>query len=260
MNGMEAIEAIVISLVVACFLLNTGRGLKAIEICKECLIFLHAKAPEKEKQFVKSAYSAIYNTMFKAYRLMRDYAIAIKYGRELLAVNHELGEIALERNIAIELAKIYERQFKYAEARKLYEEVIDITKETGDRKRQAFAYGKLGTMSYYLGEYVKAKEYLETECAIRIEIGDREEEAISSTNLGTVFRCLGQCDKAKEYHEKALAIRIEIGDKAGEATDYGNLGNVFQSLGEYSTYPLIRTYFFRFSLNGFLCKWCLVEF
>ena len=28
----------------------------------------------------------------------------------------------------------------------------------------------------------------------------------------------------------------------------------------YSTYPLIRTYFFRFSLNGFLCKWCLVEF
>ena len=29
---------------------------------------------------------------------------------------------------------------------------------------------------------------------------------------------------------------------------------------QYSTYPLIRTYFFRFSLNGFLCKWCLVEF
>ena len=28
----------------------------------------------------------------------------------------------------------------------------------------------------------------------------------------------------------------------------------------YSTYPLIRTYFSRFSLNGFLCKWCLVEF
>ena len=28
----------------------------------------------------------------------------------------------------------------------------------------------------------------------------------------------------------------------------------------YSTYTLIRTYFFRFSLNGFLCKWCLVEF
>ena len=29
---------------------------------------------------------------------------------------------------------------------------------------------------------------------------------------------------------------------------------------KYSPYPLIRTYFFRFSLNGFLCKWCLVEF
>ena len=34
----------------------------------------------------------------------------------------------------------------------------------------------------------------------------------------------------------------------------------FNTKGTYSTYPLIRTYFFRFSLNGFLCKWCLVEF
>ena len=42
MNITEAIlEAAFIGWVVAIFLLNTGRALKAIEVCKECLIFLN---------------------------------------------------------------------------------------------------------------------------------------------------------------------------------------------------------------------------
>ena len=42
MNNIEDIlNAIGIGLVAATFLLNTGRGLKAIDICKECFIFLN---------------------------------------------------------------------------------------------------------------------------------------------------------------------------------------------------------------------------
>ena len=42
MNMTEAIlQAVFIGLVVAVFLLNTGRALKAIEVCKECLSFLN---------------------------------------------------------------------------------------------------------------------------------------------------------------------------------------------------------------------------
>ena len=40
-NITDILQAISIGLVVATFLLNTGRGLKAIDVCKECFIFLN---------------------------------------------------------------------------------------------------------------------------------------------------------------------------------------------------------------------------
>ena len=233
MNDIEEfMDAMFIGLVVADFLLNTGRVLEAIKICKEGLILINTKAPGKEKQFCTIVYSVIFR-IFNAYCVIHDYPNAIKYGRELLVNCQKRGETANEGNLTIILANIYKRQLKFAEARELYERMIKITKETGDRKRQAYAYGEFGSMSYRLGEYDKAKEYLAKALAIRTEIGDRPGEAADYGNLGTVFQSVCEYDKAKEYHEKALAINIEIGDRAGEATCYENLGIVFQSLGEY---------------------------
>ena len=42
-NIDDILQAIVIGLVVTTFLLNSGRALKAIEVSKECLIFLNNK-------------------------------------------------------------------------------------------------------------------------------------------------------------------------------------------------------------------------
>ena len=39
-NLTDILQAITLRLVIASFLLNSGRGIKAIEVCKECLIFL----------------------------------------------------------------------------------------------------------------------------------------------------------------------------------------------------------------------------
>ena len=183
-----------VGLVVAEFLANTGHALKAIELCKECLIFLNndLDVPGKVELF---------------------------------------GKLYMEGSITILLANIYKRQCKYAEARERYHRAIYIMKDTDNTTGEGYAYGQFGIMSYHLGEYDKAKEYLEKALAITVEIGDRKGEASSFGNLGTVFQTVGGYDKAREYHEKALAIRVEIGDKKGEATDYGNLGTVFQSVG-----------------------------
>ena len=194
MNNIDDIlQAILIGLVVAAFLANTGRALKAIELCKECLILLNNEVAKKIELFDK---------------------------------------VDMEKGIINFLANIFKRQCKYAKARELYNRAINITKETGDRKGQADAYGQFGIMSIQLGEYNKAKEYLEEALAIRAEIGDKKGEAADYGNLGTVFLTLVEYDKAREYLEKALAIRIEIGDRAGEASSYGNLGTVFLYLGE----------------------------
>ena len=191
---LQVAQTILVGLVVAMFLANTGRALKAIKLCKECLIFLKNDVPGNIELF---------------------------------------GKLDMEGSITILLANIYERQCKYATAIEYYHRAINIMKDTDNKRGEGYAYGKFGIVSYHFGEYEKAREYHEKALAIRVEIGDKEGEATDYGNLGTVFQSVGDYDKAREYHEKALAIRAEIGDKEGEATHYGNLGTVFKSLGEY---------------------------
>ena len=237
MNGIEEITlAIGIGLVVASFLLNTGRALKVIEVCSEYLVLLNNKAMSKKKQYCKLIYREIHETMSKIFKtcyVNRDNTNAITCGRKLLVIYYECGEKIREGMLSIDLAQIYVRQSKFAEAKELYERAIILAKETGAKQGEADAYGGLATVFQSVGEYVKAKEYYEKAIPITLEIGDRAGEATVYGNLALVFKSLGKCAKAKEYNEKALAIRKETGDRKGEAICYGNLGTVFQSLGEY---------------------------
>ena len=232
-NITDILQAISIGLVIATFLLKTGRGLKAIDVCRECFIYLNNGILKTEAEILKLMNICIYQTIFRAYCLIPDYTKALIHGRELIDIYHECGKTDSEGNLTVTLAKICEQQYKYVEARKLYEKAIEIMKEKGDRENEAYTNEKSGTMSYFLGDFDKAREYFKKGLAIRIKIGDRAREASCYGNLGAVFQSLGEYDKAKEYHEKALPIRIQIGDKRGEAADYGNLGTVFQFLAQY---------------------------
>ena len=64
--------------------------------------------------------------------------------------------------------------------------------------------------------------------------------------------------REKRYLQRTKEIRAGIVDEEFKRNVFRHEALV--PVPTYSTYPLIRTYFFRFSLNGFLCKWCLVEF
>ena len=234
MNNLEDIlQVIYVGLIVATFLVNTDRGLKAIEVSKECLIFVNKKLPKKEYKVFNLVNIAIYSTLCKVYCLVTDYTNATKYAWKLLDIHRECGETAQEGDITLTLASMYEKQFKYAEARELYKSATKIMSEMKNRNGEALSYGKCALMSYCLSDYGKAKENFEKALAIRVQIGDRKGEAADYGNLGAVFKSLGEYEKAKEYLEKALAIRIKIGDRAGQAAGYGNLGAVFKSLGEY---------------------------
>ena len=234
MNNIEdVLQVICIGLAVATFLLNTGRGLKAIEVTKECLIFLNNEVPKEEYKVFNLANIAIYKALFKAFCLETDYINATKYCWKLLHIYRECGETAQEGNATLTLANMCEQQFKYAEAREHYNRAMRIMREIGDRNGEAYSSGKFGAMSYLLCEYGEAKVYLEKALGIKIEIGDKQGEATCYGNLGIVCESLGEYDRAKGYLEKALAIRKKIGDRKGEATCYGNLGVVFQSFDEY---------------------------
>ena len=234
MNNIDDIfQAIFIGLVVATFLLNTGRALKAIEVRRECMIFLNPKVLKMEGENFNLLHINIYKTIFRAYCLIPDHTKALIYGRKLLDIYRECGRKDEEGNLAVELAEMYRQRYKYREARELYEKANNITKEMGDRKNEAYTNEVLGIISYNLCDYRKANEYLRKALAIRIQIGDKKGEAGDYGNLGAVSQSVGEYDKAKEYLEKALTIRKHIGDKRGEASSYGHLGTIFIFLDKY---------------------------
>ena len=233
MEDFVCMSVIAIGVFVATFLLNTGRGLQAIQLGKECLILLNNIDPKKQEHFFKLFKIRIYKMIFNACCLIPDYTNAVNYGKELVVSCREWGATAIERNITIQLAEIYMQQCKYTEAQELYNRVISIMRETGDRKGERKAYGNLGKISYCLGDYAQAKEYCEKALVISVEIGDREKEATDFTLLGVLTQFLGEYVKAIEYNEKALAISIEIGDRKIEAQNYECIGLLYQSLGDY---------------------------
>ncbi|XP_078342995.1 uncharacterized protein LOC144628748 [Oculina patagonica] len=203
---------IAVALVVATFLLNTGRVLKAIELCKESLVLLNNKVLSVKQQFGTLICKRIYKTMFKAFCRIHDDKNAITYGRKLLVIYCECGETVSEGYLSIILARIYQGQSKYVDAKELNERAITIMKEIGNKNGEAMACGNLGAVFQSLGDYCKAKEYHEKSLAIYLKIGDKAGKAANYGNLGTLFNSLGDYVKAKEYHEKSLAIYLKIGD------------------------------------------------
>ena len=260
-----------IGLVVATFLLNTGRGLQAVMLGEECLIFLKSNELKKNTCF---RYTIIINNlMFKAACMSSSHTSAERYAKKLLDMYHTSGDIINEGKVTFTLGKIYQNQNEFEKAKRYYQNAIDVTECTADKQMEAECYCSMGQVSYSRSEYHEAKNYFQKALAITVpngyriteaaiygnlgvvvqslgeydkaekyykralkiseEIGYRKGEADAYGNLGLLYHFLSQCQKAKEFTERALAIRKKIGDKKGEATDYGNLGMLFQSLCEY---------------------------
>ncbi|PFX29041.1 Tetratricopeptide repeat protein 28 [Stylophora pistillata] len=255
----EVQNTVCIGLVVAVFLLNSGRVSQSIKFCKECLKVLNSQVLIK---VATSILRTLYSTLTKAYDAMNDKTSKEKWLRKLHLLCEDCDGSVKRGRLILELAEKLHTQNKLFEARAFYELAVKIMEtnsdangeaqcyrnlgareyqekalamqiEIGNKQGVAASYGNLGTLLQSLGKYDKAREYQEKALAIRIEIGNKEGEAASYGNVATLFESLGKYDKAQDYQEKALAIQIEIGDKRGEAASYEILGGIFSALGEF---------------------------
>lgn len=228
-------EAIGMGMVVANFLLNTDRGLKAIDLCKECLIILNSKVLENKRELFRPMYLGVYKTMIEGYHLINDYTRAIACSREFLVFLHSCGERTKEANITSNLGNFHQLQGKHAEAKDFYRKALDITIETGNRQGEASCYGNLGTTLLYLGNYAEAAECLKKAIDIARDVHDRVSLAACYRNLGIVYHHLGEYFKAKESKKRALLMAKITGNKKAEAECYRSVGDEYISLGEYGT-------------------------
>ena len=125
-----------IALFVALFLLNSDRIQKAIYICSECLILLINTDQNSKDQFnsvLLQFYSAIYTVLFNAYRRISDYINAERYGRKLLVLYSESGDLVKEGDVSMALAEIVESQNRFIDAKKLYEKAVNIKRQFGEK-------------------------------------------------------------------------------------------------------------------------------
>ena len=121
MNNLDCVfQVICVGFAIATFLLNTGRGIKAIEVSKECLIFLNHEVLRKEEgQFVDLVTIAIYEIIFIAYCFIPDYTNAIRHGNQLLDIYHQCGKTGEDEGILLlTLAMIYGKTIKICRGRK----------------------------------------------------------------------------------------------------------------------------------------------
>ena len=185
MNSVDDVmQVISIGLIVAVFLLNASRYLKAIELCKECLFILKDREGSKDEKLSKSLYTRIYLLIWNTCNLICDNAAAIKYAEKLLLIYRESGKTLEEYKLSLKLGEMYFHQGKNKQAKQLTEKTLVISKEIGHRTGEAYCYGKLGIMYSSVGECEKGTKHLEKALAIYKEIGDRNAEVTCYINLG----------------------------------------------------------------------------
>ena len=87
-NVVDILQNIHIGVVVATFLFNTGRIIKAVHIFNECLVLLNGKALETMKELTTPIVINVYHKLLDGYTLMYDHTRAIECGKKLYVFLH----------------------------------------------------------------------------------------------------------------------------------------------------------------------------
>ena len=123
---LEIVQTIYIGTVVATFLFNTGRIVKAVDIFNECLVLLNGKALEIIKELTAPWVISLYYKLLNGYILMYDHTRAIECGKKLHVTLHNSGQKEKEGMILLKLADIYYQRGKYEEAKQCCEKALGI--------------------------------------------------------------------------------------------------------------------------------------
>ena len=91
-NISEFLQAIHIGAVVATFLFNNGRIIKAVDIFNECLVLLNGKALETIKELTTPLVIYVYHKLLNGYTLTHDHTRAIECGKKLHVTLHNSGQ------------------------------------------------------------------------------------------------------------------------------------------------------------------------
>ena len=114
------------------------------------------------------------------------------------------------------LSQIYQAQGDYATALGYLQQSLAIRRAIGDRAGEGATLNNLSQIYQAQGDYATALEYLQQALAIGRAIGDRAGEGATLNNLSQIYQAQGDYATALDYLQQSLAIGRAIGDRAGK--------------------------------------------
>lgn len=175
-----------------------------------------------------------FNGLGNFYCSQGDYALAIGFCQQSLAIASEIGDKAGISEALANLGIAYDYQGDYAHTIDLYQNSLAIAKEIGNKSFIGKILGNLGVVYFYQGDYARAIDFYQQSLEIAREIGDKAGISEVLCNLGNAYNSQGNHACAIDFYEQSLAIAREIGNKALIGTVLGNLGIAYNSQGEYA--------------------------
>ena len=146
----------------------------------------------------------------------------------LMAKNHQFNyeQSVLAGNIGL----IYRAKGDLEEALKYHKEALEIDREIGYTQGVASDLGNIGLIYRAKGDLEEALKYLKEALEIHREIGYTQGVANQLGNIGLIYSDKGDLKEALKYLKEALEIFKEIGYKAGIDIVQRNIDEVLEQL------------------------------
>lgn len=149
--------------------------------------------------------------------------------RQAQAAAERTGDIALESEIIVGVARGLVESGKYEEAAEELYDGLELARETGDLSRESRCVATLVDVERRLGRLRVVAELERDMLGLEERLGNRAVAANYAIDLGTTELSLGRLDPADEAFERGRALGVAVGDQEIEQRALGGLGAVATS-------------------------------
>jgi len=160
-----------------------------------------------------------------------DYAPAVAYHQEAIAIYRRLGQRGRAAALLGNLGGLAVNRGDYQEARGLFDEALAAAREAGDRRLVSLWLYNLGVLACTTGDFEQARLVLEECVPISREQG-KWSAAGALQQLGWVRHAQGQHEQARSLLMESLDLHREFEDKLGIARTLYYLGMVSHDEGD----------------------------
>ncbi|MBK7753716.1 MAG: tetratricopeptide repeat protein [Flavobacteriales bacterium] len=152
----------------------------------------------------------LFNNIAGVYIQRGDYATALPYYQQAVAINRALNdprnESSLNNNIGICLMETGQ----HALANEYFLKSLAVRKESGDARGQAQVLNNMGKNQVFFGRFDAARDHFERALAIGREIESRESMVISLESLSSVYDTLRNYEAALEAHREFKTLNDSL--------------------------------------------------